>query len=196
MPFTLIQPHPRVAEAISHTLQEMATQKRFSIQSLAEAQPHQIDVTSAHPVYNIGLDDVLNRKRISQLPQTAWRFIVRAATTETAAVETPLAPDDGQVIAAVNSGPFVTGTIAALQGAAQHPSFAKGDWEGRMIRVPALFIMGVWAHEKASGEDLIRVIRPAPSYLTADKDYSWDDFLAAIEAPARQKLSFDDSPHR
>jgi hypothetical protein len=194
MPITFTQPPPQVAEVTRSKLQDMAQQKQFRIAPLAAAQPSQIEVTSGHAVYNIGLDDLIGDKPLSSLPLTTWRFIVRSGTAEASAAETLTDTHGTATFASVNSGPFVSGTVAALQALAADPAFAKGDWEARMIRVPALFIMAIWAHEKKSGDDIIRVTAPAPAYLDTAKSYTWQQFKAAVQEPAKQKLAFDDSP--
>ena len=60
-----------------------------------------------------------------------------------------------------------------------------------MIRIPALYIMAIWAHEKRSNVDLIRVTAPVPPYLDANKTYTWPEFKAALQEPAKQKLAND-----
>src|SRR5215469_13404266 len=89
---------------------------------------------------------------------------------------------------------IVAGTIAALQNLAADPTFAKGDWEGRLLRIPALFVMAIWAHGKNTGEDMLRPIAPAPSFLDVNKTYTWPQFREALATPAREKLSFGNSP--
>jgi hypothetical protein len=184
-----------VAEVTQTKLQEMALGQHFRIAPLATAKPDQIEISSGHAVYNIGLDDLLSNKPLSALPLTAWRFIVRSGTPDAAAAETLTDPQGSTpTFASVNSGPFVSGTIAALQSLATDPAFAKGDWDGRMIRIPALYIMAIWAHDKKTGADIIRVTAPAPDYLDTKKSYKWDEFKAAVQGPAREKLAADDSP--
>jgi hypothetical protein len=195
MPVTFAPPPQQVAEVTQSKLQEMAQGKHFRVAPLLAAKPEQIELSSGHAVYNIGLDELLSNKPLSDLPLTGWRFIVRSGTPEAAAAETLSAPGHGTpTFASVNSGPFVGGTIAALQSLATDPAFAQGDWEGRMIRIPALYIMAIWAHDKQTGNDLIRVTAPAPPYLDTAKSYTWDQFKAAVEGPAKQKLSMDDEP--
>jgi hypothetical protein len=195
MPVTFAQPPQQVAEVTQNKLQEMALGQHFRIAPLATAQASQIQISSGHAVYNIGLDDLLSNKPLSALPLTAWRFIVRSGATEAAAAETFTDPQKGTAdFASVNSGPFVSGTITALQTIATDPAFAQGDWEGRMIRVPALYVMAIWAHDKKTGNDIIRVTAPAPPYLDTAKNYTWDEFKAAVAGPARERLATDDSP--
>jgi hypothetical protein len=194
MPVTFAAPPPQVAELTQRQLQDMAQHKHFTIAPLAAAEPSKIELASGHAVYNIGLRDLLTDKPITAAPFTAWRFIVNAGTPDSAAAETLQDPEQGiPTFASVNSGPFVTGTIAALKTLATDPAFTKGDWEGRMIRIPALYIMAIWAHEKKTGADLIRPTAPVPPYLDAAKTYTWPEFKAALQEPAKQKLANDDN---
>jgi hypothetical protein len=191
MPITFAAPPRQVAELTQRQLQEMAQHKHFTIAPLATAEPGKIQLDAGHPVYNIGLQDLLSNKPITAAPFTAWRFIVNAGTPDSAAAETLQDPEQGiPTFASVNAGPFVTGTIEALSTLATDPAFTKGDWEGRMIRIPALYVMAIWAHEKKTGTDLIRPIRPIPPYLAA-KTYTWPEFKATLREPAQQKLTND-----
>ena len=193
MPVTFAAPPQQVTQITQRHLQNMAQQKHFTIAPLAAAEPSKIELASGHPIYNIGLSDLLSDRPLTAAPLTAWRFIVNAGMPESAAAETVQDPEHGiPTFASVNAGPFVTGTVAALKALSTDPAFAKGDWEGRMIRIPALYIMAIWAHEKKTNADLIRVTAPVPPYLDANKNYTWPEFKAALQEPAKQKLASDD----
>jgi hypothetical protein len=193
MPVTFAEPPRQVKEITQRQLQDMAQQKHFTIAPLAAAEPGKIELASGHAVYNIGLRDLLSDRPLTAAPLTAWRFIVNAGAQDSAAAETHQDPEQGiPAFASINAGPFVTGTIAALKTLATDPAFTKGDWEGRMIRIPALYIMAIWAHEKKTNADLIRVTAPVPPYLDANKTYTWPEFKAVLQEPAKQKLANDD----
>ena len=195
MPVTFQQPSPQVAEQTRSALQNMAQQKQFRIAPLATASPSQINLTSPHAVYNIDLEDIVSNKPLSAARFTAWRFIVGANPDRPAAAEmTGDVQGTTATFSSVNDGPFVAGTIAALQSLAADPAFARADWEGRLLRIPALFVMAVWAHDKTTGEDMLRPIAPAPSFLDVNKTYTWPQFREALAGPARAKLSSDDTP--
>lgn len=195
MPLSFAEPPQAVTEATRSALQDMARQHHFRIATLAAAQPAQIDLASAHAVYNIGLEDLVRDVPLSSVPLTAWRYIVRSGGSGVAAAEAHSDPQGGAPrFDSVNSGPFVAGTLSAIEGLSSDPAVAGGNWEARVIRIPALYILAIWAHEKASGKDIIRVMAPAPSYLDPAKSYSWDDFKAAVKGHAQQRLSFDDRP--
>jgi hypothetical protein len=194
MPVTFQQPSPTVTQQARAALQGMAQQKHFRIQSLATAAPATIDLESPHAVYNFELDDIASHKSLDAARFTAWRYIVRSSTAQPAAAEMHSnAAGTTAEFSSVNDGPFVAGTIAAFNAVSSDPGFSKGDWEIRLLRIPALFVMAVWAHEK-TGVDMLRPIAPVPPFLDANKTYTAKDFLAALDGPAREKLSTDDRP--
>ena len=196
MPLNFAVPPQPVTDATRNALLSMAQQRQFKIPALAAAQPNQIDITSVHAVYNIGLEDIVRGVALADLPLTAWRYIVRSGTSGVAAAESHSDPHGGPQFDSVNSGPFVSGTLAAIDALSSDPAIVSGNWQASVIRIPALYILAIWAHDQIGGTDIIRVIAPAPPYLDPAKSYSWADFLAAVRAPAQVRLAFDDQPKR
>ncbi|MES1257861.1 MAG: hypothetical protein ABUS51_05510 [Acidobacteriota bacterium] len=193
MPIALGQPPAAVAELTRARIREIARQGNFRVAALAQAAPDSIDVASGHPVYNLGLDEVVAGKPLTDVPLNAWRFLVKSNREEHAAAETLQAgAAGGPEFSSVNSGPFVTGTADAFTALFRDPAFTAGDWEGRLLRIPALYIFAVWAHDKRGGDDRLRPVKPAPPYLDDSKTYTWKDFRDAILPAARQRLSMDD----
>ena len=193
MPIALPEPPQAVVALTQAKLQDIAQRREFRIAPLANAAPAQISLGSGHPVYSLGLSDVIAGKAPEQVPLSAYRFIVGGSGAEPAAAETlPGTGTAAAQFASVNSGPFVAGTVNAFSTVLKDPAFAQGDWDMRLLRVPALFVFAVWAHEKAGGNDRLRPIEPAPSSLDPAKTYSWADFLGALRPAAQQVLAADD----
>jgi hypothetical protein len=193
MPIALAAPPQAVQQLTQNKMQDIAQQKNFRIAPLAQAKPEQIRLSSGHPVYNLGLKDIVDGKPAAQLTITTWRFIVQGSGAEPAAAET--LPGGGSTQAefsSVNSGPFVSGTIDAFAAITKDSAFAKGDWEIRLLRIPALYIAAAWVHEKSSGEDRLRPVQPAPTYLDTTKTYTWTEFMLAIKPAAEQRIAMDD----
>ena len=192
MPITLAEPPGAVAALTQSKLQEIAHGRGFRVPELAIVAPEQIRLASGHPVYNLGLSDIVAGRAPDQLKVSSWRFIVQSGG-ETTAAET-LAGDaaTGAQFASVNSGPFVAGTVGALAATLNDPEFVQGDWEMRLLRIPALSVLATWAHEKSGKGDQIRPIAPAPPVLDATRTYNWADFMAALRGAAQQRLAEDD----
>ncbi len=193
MPVSLAQPPQAVAELTRNKIQEIAQRQDFRVESLAAAVPAQISLSSGHAVYNLGLRDLLDGKSLEQRAITSWRFIVQNSNAEPTAAETLSGGASGPAeFSSVNAGPFVQGTKDAFAAVSADPAFAVGDWEMRLLRVPALFIMAVWTHEKSGKDDRLVPIQPAPTYLSAGKTYSWTEFLSAVRSYAEARLKADD----
>jgi hypothetical protein len=195
MPVTLAQPPEAVTELTRSKIQEIAQRRDFRVESLVAAAPDQISLSSGHPVYNLGLRDLLDGKPLAQRAITSWRFIVQNNNAESTAAETLSGGASGPAaFSSVNAGPFVQGTQDAFAAVSADPTFAAGDWEMRLLRIPALFILAVWTHDQSGEGDRLVPIEPAPSYLGAGKTYSWSEFLTAVRPYAEARLKTDDSP--
>ncbi len=193
MTVSLAQPPHAVEQVTRDRMQQIARQNDFRVEALVAAKPEQIRLDSGHPVYNVGLNDLVHGTPLARLPLTSWRFIVGSGTAAVSAAETLDGGAGGEArFASVNAGPFVDGTTQAFASVSKDPTFATGDWEMRVLRVPALYIFAVWTHDKAGNADRIRPIAPAPAYLDASRTYSWDEFVAAVRPQAEAKLAGDD----
>ena len=115
MPLNFAKPPQQLTDAVRTTLRDMAQQRQFRIATMANAPAAEIDLASAHPVYNIGLQDLLGPATLASLQQTAWRFIVPSTGAGDSAAEAHAHPETGAPhFDSVNAGPFVSGTVSAL----------------------------------------------------------------------------------
>ncbi len=196
MPVSFAEPPAGVEQLTHDRLRTIAANGDFRVASLAAATPDRIRLASAHPVFNVGLTDLVRGRPLADLPLTSWRFLVDGGTSTTTAAETiaATATDDAQ-LASVNDGPFVAGTAEAFTAIAKDPLFARGDWELRLVRVPALYVLAVWAHDRLTGDDRLRPIAPVPGFLDASKTCGWEAFAAALAPHAAAKLQAD-APRR
>lgn len=194
MPLSFTPPPQNITELTQARVQDLASQRQLTVAPLANISPTSIRLDSGHPVYNLGLQDVVGNKKPSEVSVNAWRFIVRAApAAEPAAAETLTVGPSGQAeFSSVNAGPFVGGTEAAFAALTRDPALAQGDWEARLLRIPALYLFAIWVHSKQNGEDRFRPVQPAPSFVDPNRTYTWAEFQAAIKPAAQQKLETDD----
>ena len=193
MPVSLAQPPQAVEELTRAKLVEIAGRNDFRVAALTAAKPEGLTLTSGHAVYNLGLRDLVNGTPLDRLAVTSWRFIVDTHGAEATAAET-LGGHDAKAaeFSSVNAGPFVAGTTEAFAAVAKDPAFAQGQWESRVLRIPALYILAVWTHPTGAGDDLFRPISPAPPYLDPMRNYRWDEFVAAVRPEAEKRLAADD----
>jgi hypothetical protein len=192
-------PPPKLVAALSSDLKKNATRGEWTISTLSGMTGSKLSIGSGHRVYTMGLDQIAAGYKASQLEPQAWRFLVTAGKETVAAVESDNAPSTKAgtgKLASVNAGRFVESTASALAALAGEKSVAsEGKSEPRLLRIPALYVMALWLHDEKTGKDSVQVLAPAPDFLTVDKVYGMDEFLAALKAPAEQRLAFDDAPH-
>jgi hypothetical protein len=166
---------------------------------MAFAVPHvekeRMSLASAHPVYNVGLDALTAGRPLIEAQQTGWRYLVHSDGATVASSEVSVdSAGRPTAFARVNEGPFVGATVQALGQIGQRPEVAQGNYEIRLLKVPALYVVALWLKDLNGDRDLVIPLAPAPPYLVPGRAYVHTDFLKLLIEPARQRLGFDDSP--
>jgi hypothetical protein len=171
-----------------------ARMKTSGGRALTMTAPEQLALTAPHAMYNVSLAAIINEVPIDDAPQTAWRYLVDAGDGAVASSEVAIAPGGQLTFAQLNEGPFVAGTEQALRDAEQIPEVANGNYEARVLRVPALDVAALWLKDLDGGDDLIVPLDPSPPFLVAGRVYRERELYAALAGPARERADFDDSP--
>jgi hypothetical protein len=163
--------------------------------SLTTSAPDQVTLSAPHELHNIGLDALVARRPLADSPTIGWRYLVQTQAGTVASSE--VAADAGgqpTVFAQLNEGPFVESTARSLREVVGIPQVEAGNFEVRMLRIPAIYVMALWLKDLDGGADLVVPLDPAPDFLEAGRAYTEEEFLGVLESPARQRLEFDDSP--
>jgi hypothetical protein len=142
-----------------------------------------------HAAYNLGLEDVAAGHLTAAAEQTAWRYLVRSGDEPVAAAEVQVgAGGAGAEFSSLNHGPHVASTVQTADEAASLPQVEKGNYEPRLLRIPALYVMAMWLKDLDGSNDLIIPLAPAPPFLSAGQKYSESAFAEAVAGPAQQRL--------
>ena len=86
-----------------------------------------------------------------------------------------------------NEGPFVSATAAAIASAEQDPRLAGGDYEVRLLRIPALYFMALWLKDNRGDGDVLIPLVPIPPPFDAGHTYPPGDVLSELAAEARKR---------
>jgi hypothetical protein len=175
--------HPH-DQAVQNQLDRLASQPGDQMNALAGAAPAELEMTEAHPVYVLGLDQVIAGADLSTISPIGWRYLLRQGGQTVAAAQTIV--DAGKAtFAQFNSGPFVPATQEALGQAEQYAGGEEGeDLEPRLVHVPALYAMALWLHGTDGAGDVILPIAPTPPGVAANRRYSVQDYLDALREAA------------
>jgi hypothetical protein len=100
MPLHLPDPPHGVPDRVKSKLHAFADGSKFSTKALRKARKDQLDVSTPHQVFTMGLDDVTSGGGIDRAQPVGWRYLVE---------------EGGQVIASAETAPDSDGTQEVSQ---------------------------------------------------------------------------------
>jgi len=139
----------------------------------------------AFPVYNLGLSDIAENPDIKAAIQTGWRFNIKHNDELLAHAETIIDPDGKNLFAGTNEGPLVGGADKAIKVAEGQREIINGNYEVRLLFIPALKVTVLWLADKEDKVDYAVPIEPTPAYLTPNKIISLNDLLMILQGKAK-----------
>jgi hypothetical protein len=189
---TLRMPEPTEAsvETVRSHLSELAGRTAFRRRALTRANPAGLALAAPHDVYSLGLSDLAEGVSLAAATVDGRRFIVMDGDKPIASAEVA---DQGRGSGfQATEGPYVESTAAALERAEEDPDLDDDDYEIRLLRIPALYVMALWLKNEQGGTDVLIPLDPTPSPLEAGRKYAPAELLSALAEPARDRLAFDD----
>jgi hypothetical protein len=191
MPLVYRNESDEAADAVRKGLEQMASKKAFSTTRLRNAVAEKAAAPSteqALPVYNMGLSDLVKDRKERELSQTGWRYTLIHNNEIIAHAETVIDQNGKNLFAGTNEGPLVEGTAKAIKVAEKQSEIKKGNYEVRLLFIPALHISALWLVDKEGKADLAIPVEPTPSSLTPNKLMPLGDLLAFMQEQAKSKL--------
>lgn len=182
------EPPAPAAEAVRSTLQAFAQQALFRTDALRRAQPERLALVEPHAVFSLGLGDLAGGAGTAAATPTGWRYLVRDGDRVIASADTIVTQESGtpgHVFSHFNESAFVASTAAAIETAGGLTQVAQGDFELRLLSVPALHTMALWLHEPGGGSDLLLPLAPSPIDAAPGRPYSAADLLRILTDHAR-----------
>ncbi len=165
--------------------------------ALTTTASEQVSLSSPHEMRHVGLDALTEQRPLDASETTGWRYLVEAGGAAVAGAEVATDAYGGEAaFSQLNEGPFVQSTAEALRTLDERTETAAGNYEVRMVRVPALYVMALWLEDLDGDQDLVLPLAPAPAYLDTQRMYYEPEFLDALAGPARERLEFDDTPQQ
>lgn len=189
---TLRMPEPTEAsvETVRSHLSELAGRTAFRRRALTRANPAGLALAAPHDVYSLGLSDLAEGVSLAAATVDGRRFIVMDGDKPIASAEVA---DQGRGSGfQATEGPYVESTAAALERAEEDPDLDDDDYEIRLLRIPALYVMALWLKNEQGGTDVLIPLDPTPAPLEAGRKYAPAELLSALAEPARARLAFDD----
>lgn len=160
MPLHLPDPPAGVPDKVRSKLHAFAEGSQFSTKALRGARKDQLDLSTPHQVFTMGLDDVTSGATLDRAQPVGWRYLIEEGGQLIASAETAPAADGSHEVAQFTEGPFVAETDKAVKAVRKLPQLEAAGFELRLLRIPALYVMALWLHSPAS--DLLVPLAPSP----------------------------------
>src|SRR5215831_18998518 len=133
MPLHLPDPPSSVPDTIRSGVRNLAGHPHISTEALRGARPDEIDVSTPHQVFTMGLDDLAAGRGLAAAQPVGWRYVVEAAGQPIASAETTIAADGAtHLLSHVNEGPFVGATADAVRAVHGRHEIEAGSFELRL----------------------------------------------------------------
>ncbi|MBS0171935.1 MAG: hypothetical protein JSR62_16425 [Nitrospira sp.] len=189
MPLHSPAPPQQATDAVHSRFQAFA-QKGFRSPALRAADPAQLTLTQPHQVFVLGADDLVAGRGLEAAKPSRWRYLVQARDKIIAAASViPTGTGDVHAFSHISEGPFVASTAEALEFVRLHPELTAGDFELRLLQVPALHTMAVWLHPQAGKGDLLLPLAPSPVSVRRGQSIPAAQLLSELAEKARQVVN-------
>jgi len=194
MPLRLPPPPPAGLEIVTAGLNRFLSTQSSAARALSvgseEDAYSSLAAAVPHLVYFVGLDDVAQSRMLSAARPTSWRYILLKGDYAYAAAEVTI-NEDGELggFSHVDRGPFAENIVAAVELAEITDTARGGDYELRLLSVPALYLVALWLH---GADDLILPLAPAPGALEAERVYTEDQIFTELAELIERRTHVDD----
>lgn len=191
MPLIFKKEPEEVKDIVESQINRMNMKMAFSTPRLAglvaEAPAEPIP-SKPLPVYHLGLEDLADKAEIEASIQTGWQYMVKHEDEVLASAETVLDQDKNPVFAQVSEGPLVEGTVQAIDYAEEQEKIKDGEYEVRILMVPALYVALLWLVDKKNKADLAIPIAPTTTPLEPNNVMTMKEVMEILQKSAKDLL--------
>jgi hypothetical protein len=201
MPIIMRNAPRHAASVLASNVTELLRAKHTPHSMKAGVQAEELRHSDAHPVYVATLDNLAAGKLLAAARQTGWRYLLahndevvaeaELHSARGAAKSTKRAKSEELSFAGLTHGPFTGATVDGLHAAERLPQVEKADYELRLLKVPAVYLVALWLH--GSKEDLLLPLGQPPAGLRKNKAYTEAAVVRALRATALRTKEFQDA---
>lgn len=182
-------PEPAL-RAIQAGVEGLAGRPEYGDRALGGADPAVLEAAVPHDVYTLGLDAIADGEGLGSAEPVGRRVLVMEGARAVAAAE--LADPEGGEGFSATEGPYTEATARAVQEVEGWPVVAGGEYDLRLLRLPALYLMALWLRDRVGDADLLVPLEPAPTGIEAGRGYPAHELLAELRGRAQKLLDEQD----
>ena len=198
MPITLRNvPRRGAARLVAHLtglLRERDVPTGMPVEMRLEA----LSYSEPHPVFRVPLDALASGKLLDAAILASWRYLLVQDERAIAEVELSAgrrgakgAGTKSLEFLGLTHGPFTEATIEALATAEQLPQVAAADYELRLLKVPAVYLVALWLH--GAKDDILIPMGDPPGGLKPNRPYAEAAVIEALQGIVERTTRFQDA---
>ena len=140
-------------------------------------------------VFTLALQDVLNGEGVRAAKAAGWR-VVTVGVGEVVASDVMEVPE--KRMTSLSRDPRLASMLRVVHGIDDLPEVQRGgDYELRLLRIPAVLVDALWLQSKTNAGDLIIPVLSAGRELITGRKYEVDEFFEIVRPLAEGFREFD-----
>lgn len=159
---------------------------------LRPGAPGPTETAAPHPVYLAGLAELAEGRLLDAARENGWRYLLISGDQAVATATVGTGQGTGMEFSHVTQGPFVEATVEGLRRAEALDEVASGDYELRLLDVPALYLRALWLHGQGGEGEMLIPLPPSPDGIEPYRAYSEPELVGALHAAAVERLTLPD----
>ncbi len=160
---------------------------KMHLERLSHSEPH--------PVFYVPLDALAGGKLLDAATQASWRYLLVQDDAPIAEAELSAGRKGARGAGAkaleflgLTQGPFAGATVDALAAAERLPQVAAADYELRLLKIPAVYLVALWLH--GAKDDILMPMGDPPGGLKRNKAYTEAGVMRALRGMVEQTKRF------
>jgi hypothetical protein len=159
MPLNMPEPPGRIREETRSKLGQIASAGGGGPKLLGEVAPEDVEVSTPHQVFVLGLDDIEAGGGLERAKPVGWRFLLESGGNVIAGAEVSETPERTFPPSFYRSS-FVGATATAIKAARALPQLELAGFDLRLLRSAELYQVALWLHSPHT--DLLIPLAPSP----------------------------------
>jgi hypothetical protein len=168
----------------------LADRPEYRDRALGGASPESLDVSAPHDVYTLGFDALVAGKGLEAAEPVGRRVLIMRADEPVATAE--LADPEGAGSLSATEGPYTESTASTIAEVETWSVVADGDYELRLLRLPAVYLMALWLKDRSGDDDLLVPLDPAPPGVEPGRGYDESELFRTLREQARSRADEPD----
>lgn len=189
MALRAMKPPAAANSLLRDALEKSAGPLGGSTRALSSAPAEELEVPVPLPVFVLTPAKILEESSPEAATRQGWAYTIFRGNQAIAGAELAQDRDSENLhFSHFSEGPFVEATVSAISRAESLSEEIHHDFEPRLLRCPALYVMAVWLHSES--RDIFIPMAPSHRFFEPNRIYEPQEFYERLVEAAKESLAF------